>query len=203
MVSNVGPSWRELFEKEAAVVYVLDESLRFIYFNSAWDRFASENGGVGLEQEHWLGRSILEAIPPILQGFYSAAYRKVMKSSLTWNHSYECSTPERQRLCEMVAYPHQGQAAPGVVVANFVRTDLPRPSVHPQRDRGLSGYHDADGFVVMCANCRRSQRPRRVHEWDWVPEFVEHPPAMVSHGLCHLCAHHYMLIVGGEFNEIE
>jgi PAS domain-containing protein len=184
-----GKSWRQVLDREPAVAYLLDEHMRFTYCNPAWSRFAQDNGGVGLEPEHWLGRSILEAVPPILRNYYSIAYQKVGQGRAIWHHSYECSSPDRRRFFEMVVYPLED--ARGVAVVNFVRVELPRRIKHPRQSRAHPAHRNEEGLVVMCANCRRTRASGRSVRWDWLPEFVEHPPVPISHGLCPLCLHYY------------
>jgi hypothetical protein len=191
LMQAFGKPWRQVLDCERAVAYLLDEHLRFTYCNPAWSRFAKENGGVGLEPERWLGRSILEAVPPILRNYYSTAYQKVMQGHATWHHAYECSSPGRRRVFEMVVYPlHDSR---GVAVVNFVRVEQPRRIKHPRQSRAHSGYVNEEGLVVMCANCRRTRGGGRTVRWDWVPEFLEYPPDAVSHGLCPLCLHYFYL----------
>jgi hypothetical protein len=182
-------SWHQLLDREAAVCYVLDERLRITYCNPAWDRFALDNGGAGLERERWLGRSILEGVSPILRNFYSDAYRRVMEGNAIWNHSYQCSSSELHRTCEMVVYPLHDVR--GLAVANFVHAEQTLGPEHPGPKRAMSTYRHAEGHVVMCANCRLTRRAGRASRWDWVPEFLKHPPEPVSHGLCQLCLQHY------------
>jgi|SRR5579859_1037959 len=49
-------------------------------------------------------------------------------------------------------------------------------------------YRDANGLILMCMYCRRTQRPsHESDQWDWVRAFAERKPARVTHGICKTC----------------
>jgi hypothetical protein len=52
---------RSVLEADTAVCFALDEKLRLISCNPAWDLFATENGAPDLCAEMALGKSVLDA----------------------------------------------------------------------------------------------------------------------------------------------
>ncbi|HET6936719.1 MAG TPA: hypothetical protein VFI72_17880, partial [Candidatus Angelobacter sp.] len=77
----------------------------------------------------------------------------------------------------------------GFAVINVLRVAHPhtRPAFEPDDVR----YLHPDRTLRMCANCRRTRRVDDPRAWDWVPDYVEHPRANVSHGVCEFCAEYY------------
>jgi hypothetical protein len=173
-------------ERDAAVIYVLDPDLRIVYCNEAWDRFAAENGGHGLERHLQLGQCVMDAVPDPLRQFYDDIFRKVLASRQAWEHSYECSSATVFRNFRMAVHP--APRAEGLVVVNSLTVERP----HDSQDRKIYApdptvYLRADGIVAMCCHCRRTSRVRRPAVWDWVPAYVEKPPEKVSHSICDVC----------------
>jgi hypothetical protein len=117
----------------------------------------------------------------------------VQRAHADWEHDFECSSAEDYRLFHMRAVC---LGAGHVLVENSSQVEKEhgedRIGVSASSDR----YVSKDGVVTMCMHCRRTKRvaefPERLSEigdivWDWVPAFVEDPPAVVSHGLCRMC----------------
>lgn len=176
------------FETDPAVIYALDRDLRIVYCNAAWDRFALENGGAGLERPLALGRPVMDSVPKVLHAFFEDGYRRTLSSRETWEHTYECSSPSVYRSFRMSTYPEPDGS--GLVVVNSLvvahpHDDAKRPPQAP--DLGL--YVDDFGVLKMCSHCRRVSRVGEPARWDWVPAFVDAPPERVSHGLCGVCVH--------------
>lgn len=49
-------------------------------------------------------------------------------------------------------------------------------------------YRDANGLILMCMYCLRTQRPSHESDrWDWVRAFAQRRPARVTHGICKKC----------------
>ena len=173
-------------EKDPAVIYALDRNLRIVYCNEAWDRFAAENGGRGLDRRHQLGRLVMDVIPMPLKPFFQAGYRKVLASRQPWEHCYECSSPTVFRRFQMVVHPDPGAA--GLVVVNSIIVE----QLHDDQERGIcfpgeKVYVDTHGIITMCCHCRRTCRAEKTAAWDWVPAYVENPPEMISHSICGVC----------------
>ncbi len=173
-------------ENNAAVIYVLDRDLRIVYCNEAWNRFAAENGGRGLERDSQVGRSLMDVIPLPLKQFFEENYRKALSKREIWSHSYECSSPTVYRAFRMVSYPDP--EGDGVVVVNSITVERP----HEDQDRKVCSpngmlYEDEQGIVTMCCHCRRTCRVGQTAVWDWVPIYLEEPPELISHGICAVC----------------
>jgi hypothetical protein len=191
----------EALDDEPDVVYVLDAALTLQFYNLAWSRHARANGGERCLEHYGLGVSVRAVVPAVLRRFYDDAFGSVLVGGPPVDHSYSCPTPTEHRLYRMrvvrlgptgLVDPEQGEAAFLVISNQLVHTE--------PRHHGLAGasnvYVGPEGLVVMCAHCRRCRRPGSPGSvdtvWDWVPAYVAHPPAAVSHGLCPTCfAHHY------------
>ncbi len=181
---------RESLEKDPAVSFILDGDLRIVYCNEAWDKFAVENGGRGLERQQQRGRSVMDAVPALLKQLFEGRYRKVLSSRQAWEHCYECSSPTVYRSFRMVSYPDpEGE---GVVVVNSIAAEWP----HEGEDRKVCApdgmvYGDDHGTITMCCHCRRTRRVGPGAVWDWVPNYLEEPPKLISHGVCAVCTTAY------------
>ena len=180
------PVIRTNLEKDPAVVYMLDSDLRIRYCNEAWDRFAIENGGHGLERQHQLGRPVMDVIPAPLKRFYQQGYDQVLSSGQPWEQDYDCSSPAVYRRFRMAVYPDP--EGDGLSVVNSLAVDRPHGAEIVPRGVNEFVYLDEHGHVTMCCHCRRTCRANHPHVWGWVPANLEGPPGSVSHGLCAVCA---------------
>lgn len=152
--------------------------------NDAWDRFAHDNDGGDVVDAWPLGRSVWDAVPTVLVGFYRAAFESVVARGVPWHHDFHCSSPGRFRLMRMLALP-VGRA--GLLVMNSARVERNHEAVAEDG----AAYRDAHGLVHQCAHCRRVRRGA-ADRWDFVPALVAHPDPRTSHALCPTClAHHY------------
>jgi hypothetical protein len=52
-------------------------------------------------------------------------------------------------------------------------------------------YFGKDGTVIQCCHCRKIRNNDGVEQWDWVPEWVEHPNPKTSHTFCPHCLEFY------------
>jgi hypothetical protein len=179
---------RATMEADPAVCFVLDEKLRLIYCNPAWDRFAMQNMGAGLCAEKMHGRSVLDGTSGELLDYYHRLYHEVLRDRKHRDHDFHCSSPDLERLMRMHLYPMRHTAA--LLVSCSIRVELPHgvPSGLPVEGQ----YRNHHGLVVMCSNCRRTRRAGVEPEtWDWVSDFVRHQPLRVSHSICKLCLDYY------------
>ena len=177
---------KKMLENDPAVIYVLDRNLRIVYCNESWDRFAAQNGGKGLERQHQMGRAVMDSVPMPLKRFFENGYRKVLSSRKMWEHCYECSSPAVYRSFRMACYPDP--EGDGLVVVNSLSVE--RLHDDPDSNQPFSSgiaYLDRDGVTTMCCHCRKTCRVEQVAVWDWVPEYLENPPALISHGICPVC----------------
>lgn len=166
------------------IVYLLDDELRFVDCNSGWDSFAAQNGGRGISRTEILGRLILDYIPDVLRTFYVHKYWYAKRSEGWTEFDYHCSSPEKIRLFRMAMI----RAGDGLLVSNHLRLEE-ASSVRPRlTEAERESYISDDGIATLCANCRKTKRRDDESQWVWIPEFLEHPPLKVSHGLCPRCA---------------
>jgi hypothetical protein len=172
-------------EQDPAVIYAVDASLRIVYCNAAWDRFALSNGGHKVVRALQVGRDLAESIPPSLQAFYWQAFEQVWNSGEPWTHEYECSSSEALRKFQMrVAPVYPGDKNAPLVIVNSLVAEAPHSRI--SYDALDSVYRDSEGILTMCCHCRRVRRVCATI-WDWVPAFVRSMPEGVSHGLCDPC----------------
>jgi hypothetical protein len=176
----------ENLEADPSIIYLLQPDLRIIYCNKAWDRFATQNGGVGLERIAILGTCILDVIPEPLQSFFANGFAEARKKGQPWEHDYECSSPELFRLFHMRVLP---LANSYFLVENSLRVERPHGSDRQTMPANAALYVSAEGILTMCSHCRRTRRIDTAEglAWDWVPAFLVDPPGFVSHGLCRNC----------------
>ncbi|MGJ5818425.1 PAS domain-containing protein [Paludibaculum fermentans] len=177
---------RDRLEDDPAVIFALDNDLRIVYCNAAWDRFARENSGAGLERHRQLGQPVMACVPDVLKPFFEDGYRRVLTSREAWQHSYECSSPSHFRSFRMLTYAEPDGS--GLVVVNSLTVMRP----HDEHDRvplppEISCYLDEAGVLKMCSHCRRVCHRADHSRWDWVPELLAAPPKRVSHGICGIC----------------
>lgn len=177
----------EGLEVHASPICGLWPNLRIAYVNPAWGCFALENGANTDFISHWgIGRSLPEAIVPALRSFYVLHYQHCLKTGKPWRHNYECSSPEQFRLFRHEAFSIAGD---GLVVVHSLRIERPH-------DREImlpfeTNYREVNGLIRQCAYCRRTCRAGNHNAWDWVPEYVRHPPERLTHGICPPCAGYY------------
>jgi hypothetical protein len=186
---NVPDSLAASLENDYSVAFALDPELRIQYCNRSWDEFAAANGARHLTRAWIRGREILPFISGNLADYYGALYSSVLRTRTPRRHDYSCSSEDLLRRFAMHVYP--AGEWPGLIVVNSLLVE--RSHDEPARAAVASAYQFPDGCIVMCGNCRRSQRPGEAAAWDWVPGFVSAPPLNVSHGLCPPCGELYHL----------
>lgn len=177
-----------ILSSEASVCYLLDGQLRLTYCNPAWERFAVENGAPQLAGAEILGRCVLDSIGGELAAYYESLYTRALSTGEVQEQEFHCSSATRERL--MVMRVRRLSSVPALLTVCSTRVDRARSGLsRPALERV---YRNGDGVIVMCGNCRRTLRAGNpVNTWDWVANFVEHLPPMVSHGLCALCLEYY------------
>ena len=173
-------------EADNAIIYLLQPDLRIIYCNKAWDRFAEQNGGLGLIRPAILGTRILDVIPEPLKSYYENGLTQAKEKGRPWEHDYECSSPEFYRLFHMRVLP---LADSYVLVESSLRVERLHGLDRPEMPANAVFYLNEHGILTMCSHCRRTRRIGMAEGpvWDWVPSFLVDPPGRVSHGLCPNC----------------
>lgn len=126
---------------------------------------------------------MVDALPEPVRDFYVGAFQAALATGDRWEHEYECSSPTAYRKFRMFVYPIEGSR---LVVVNATIVEMP----HERLDHVVGAKYVVDGFVTMCAWCRRTfdAEGRR---WDWVSAYVARMPAHASHGLCPACLEFY------------
>lgn len=172
-------------------VFAIGRLGTLLYVNPAWFRFGRNNGGAPAVETSWgIGANFFDAIPEPLKTFYLELFARAPRfgeSLEPASFSYECSSAELFRRYNMLVYalPDDDDGRPaGHLVVNSLIEERPhdRDPHPPRRDR----YVDHLGLLHQCAHCRRVKDVNEGN-WDWVPEWVEVPPAKTSHGLCPVC----------------
>jgi len=181
------PSW--ILERDdwmIDVMFLLDDELRLVDCNPAWERFAVENGGLRLSRAGVCGRLILDFVPDVLRTFYLHKYWLAKRTADGTYFDYDCSTPDRIRLFRMTMLPLEDL----LLITNRQRLDEKCQARPPLTVEESSHYISSTGFVVMCANCRKTRHRESEMHWDWIPEMLSHDRLKVSHGLCPRCKTH-------------
>ena len=176
---------RSSLEQDPAVIYWLDQELRIVDCNEAWDRFALENRGYNLSRQKQLGRCIMDVIPFELQPFFEDAYRTANISKQPFEHSYECSSASLYRTFRMTAHPNV--AGDGYVVVNSLSVERPHSAERTACEAIDAVYQNQHGITTMCCHCHRTRVAVSKTDWHWVPEYVERLPVSISHTICAVC----------------
>ena len=108
-------------------VYGLWADCRLGMTSTGWTRFAQHNDGASVLSTYTPGTSILTAIPQPLRAFYEAGWRQC-RAGLTWEHTYECSSPDTFRRFRMFLHPLHGGA--GMLVINALVESCPIADGH-------------------------------------------------------------------------
>lgn len=167
-------------------VYVLDRLLTIRAYNSAYARFGASNGCPQVEQVYGIGCKLVTVLPPVASNLYMPAYRQAMETGTRVDHDYECSSPRVYRRYRQTAYPlAEGR---GLIVTNHLVYEMP----HTWRPQTTGPRHfDENGWLTLCACCRKVRDWSRPEKWDWVPGLVEVPHPRTTHGYCLHCLHFY------------
>jgi hypothetical protein len=179
------PSWiQEVFETEHDVLYLLDADLRIAECNLGWDKFAAENGGVGISRQEVRGRKIFDFIPDVLVQFYQHKFAEALRAGHWIGFDYECSTPDVFRQFHMAL---RSVESSGLLVVNSYLPNQRTPVSSANQGLADSAYLSPGGMITMCAHCRRTRRQDGSNEWDWVSRFLRETGRKTSHGLCPRC----------------
>ena len=170
------------------IVYGLRPTFTIAYHNQGWARFSEQNGGEPVISRTWgLGRSVLDACPPILRPFYIDHFKKCLGEHRPWQHFYECSSPDMYRKFEMQCYPLGNEQ--GLLVVNSLVKEVPHPEVAHEPLDDL--YRNEYGIATQCSHCRKVRRIDCPDQWDFIPDWVKSMPENLSHGLCKTCLGFY------------
>ncbi len=194
-ILSAAPLPRELLdtlEQETSAAYALDENLSITYCNPAWKSFAQANAGSCFTTAGLEGQPVLNFISEPLKTFYEHIFRATLTTGNPWRQSYECSTPTLFRQFSMHVLKVEGLNA--LVVTNYLEIECPHLSKRTSRATDSEVYLSDEGILSMCSNCRRVRQARGPEIWDWVPDYLEGSRDNVSHGLCPLCIHQFLVL---------
>jgi hypothetical protein len=180
--------WKEAYDKDTALIYLLDRDLKIARCNLAWDAFALANDGEKAMSSEIIGTCVMDVVPPVLQSFYRTAYDNVGRFRRSWWHIFDCSSPTLERVFHMRIMPGDGGC---FLTINTLISEAPAGIEAPQN---LADYAGADGIAVMCSNCRRARRLSPPGAWEWIPELLWSGQVVTTFDLCDFCtAYHYHL----------
>ncbi|MGZ4878920.1 MAG: hypothetical protein ACXV5M_12225 [Candidatus Angelobacter sp.] len=175
-------------ESSPHACFALTESLDICYCNSAWDRFALENGGgPDVLAAAILHKPFLQFVPEDLRENFRNLFHRARTMGRLQSQDYECSSAQLFRVYRMQVYPLQPGS--GFVVMNSLRVVHPHTRAVCEPDDAR--YRCERGLIHMCANCRRTCRIGDPETWDWVPAYVERPRREMTHTICPFCREYY------------
>lgn len=160
------------------------------YVNPAWSVFSHENGaGLKVDREWSLGANYFAAINDELRPFFTEllAHAPTTQQSLApYTHEYECSSEDQTRRFALQVFALPERRGYMLVHSLLVSAAQETASEHapPPADHT---YKDGEGTVKQCAHCRRIAHGTHHDRWDWIPAWIRHPPAFISHTICKLC----------------
>ena len=173
------------------IIYALSKTLKLIYFNEAWIRFAKENGAdVEFMKKYNINTSIKNAIPVIFRKYYLEKFKESLSTGKIWRFDYECSSADTFRTFNQITYPLKN--GKGLVVVNRIRVEMPMSKTKRISKKALEQYYlHKTGFINQCCNCRCVQSVDNPEVWDWVPDWVKDIHPKTSHTICPVCYDYY------------
>lgn len=181
-------TWLPEHDRDPHTIYAVDEHLRIVRCNRAWDTFALENNGSAAKASKVLGSWLFGVIPSDLSTFYEKAFQTA-KQAGRWQHIFDCSSARVIRRLRMTVT----LAGSGFLIRNVLVKDTLAP---PSEASG--NFADYGPIITMCCHCRHVAN-QKTSSWQWVPEFVEQIPREFRSRLCPPCyAYHYNAPAQGE-----
>lgn len=171
-------------DESRSTIVVIDGIGEILWVNTAWRRFAEENGGPFDAYDYG---SYFDGISPPFRELYRDLFAYVLASGSVYTQEYECSSRDTYRLYQMRALPIDNRA---LILEHSHVIDFSQRADGDGNDDPLEGYRDANGLLLQCSNC---QRVRRVvtQSWDWIAALAAQPDPATSHGICPLCLGFY------------
>jgi hypothetical protein len=172
-------------ERNPSTIVAIDPGGTILWTNSAWARFARDNGGAAMLERFGPGSSYFEGISGPLREHFEQAFQRAFRASAIFEQDYECSSPDVFRLMHLRALPIAGGAL--LLEHSLVTECAHTRTCMEELDVRYRGDH---GIVVQCSNCRRVRRADG-SAWDWVRPWVAASPPETSHGICTTCVDYY------------
>ncbi len=181
-----------LLEQHPGTVYGLWPDFTLAYMNPAWFRFARDNQGEPVISTDWIrGRRITDALPEVLHPFYVELYLRGLENSSDQPllHDYECSSAQEYR-CFNMSLHNLGFGAGLLVINRDQQVGRHWRTPHPAQSEQ---YRDSAGQYCQCTHCRcyKNRQQKRSNHWDWIPDWISHPPYPIDYGLCPNCFAYY------------
>lgn len=184
--SFLRPEDFERLESSRSSSCVVDRELRLVLFNSAWERFAAENGDSRFLDRWPLGSSVVAAIVGPLRDYFERLFQRVLASRAPFVQEYECPSPRRRRKIRLFLRP---LGRHGLELEHVVAREHGHFLVAPPEPVG--SYVGEAGSLRQCSNCRRVRRSDGTNRWEWVARFVERRWPAVLEELCEACHTRY------------
>lgn len=186
----------DAFDRQESTIYGVRRDLTLGYVNATWIRFARQNSGPDYlsDDDQILGISVLEAFAGPIRALYESIFERVLEFNDSYEQEYDCSSPREFRNYHMTIHPlpADAQRPEGLLVINSpshsVSSEVAEAPVEAPEPED---YVQNSGQVVACSNCRRFQNAENPERWDWIPDYLEEPPAPVSHGICQVCLDYF------------
>lgn len=186
----------DILDTHRSCIYGIRKDLTLAYTNATWVRFAVDNNAPPqlIDANAVLNRSILEFLYGPMRSYYKTLYRHVLENNKPHTHEYECSSPELIRFyhMEILPLPPDSDDPQGLLIINSLSAPIqPSTRKNPVTPVDHTVYVDEHGQMTSCSNCRRFLRRDQTDMWDWIPCYLDDPPAPISHGICPVCLDYY------------
>jgi len=173
-------------EATADNVLITNSDLALCAANSSFVRFLEANGGAAGSTADWLGTSVIDRMTKPVSNYYQDAFERLLSTAGTWDHDYECHSPDLNRRFHLSCYTLPASA--GLVMTHHLVHEGPHSDVAV----AVAEVHvSPEGFVVQCSHCRKIRNHERHEGWDWVPTLLEPATSNVSHTFCAPCLDHF------------
>lgn len=173
-------------EDNAALLYRLDEQDRFVFIGETWLSFALANGGVGLEPDQIMARSLYD----FMAGETTCLLYQNILQRVRAGHMicfpFRCDAPTRRQLMEMTIRLDENNLIEFTTRTLWVENRSPMPL--------FANSALAPTMIVrICGWCKRIE----LHQQQWVDleEAVAHlrlfeqeQVPQLSHGICDVCS---------------
>jgi len=187
MSALLAPTLRQGLEHSGNVTCVIDDELKLIYCNPAWDKFALSNYGESAVAARVVGTNLLDGVAEPMRVFYEQLFAAARNTRQIRLVDYECSSASVYRLFRMEIRPLG--AAAGFALVHALRVERPHDPDRESLAPGAVRHLNPQGLITMCAHCRKTMRVAEPAIWDWVPQYLDPtaPRRNISHGLCGPC----------------
>lgn len=166
---------------ESSIV-AIDPKGEILWVNSAFERFADENGGDGSRRG-----SYYDGIDASLRDYFRNAFEEALQTGKVFEQDYECSSPEMHRCFRLRALPIRQD---GLLLEHSLVSECAHAPPPSSDERHAERYVGPAGTIAQCSNCRRV-RDSRSNAWHWAPSLVRRVDPRVSHVLCPSCVGFY------------